>query len=170
MLPFAASQEGGYLIMSQQDKEIMSCQTTLVTGSSFQEIEYVHSLMVYVCIWGHRIKCSYDGEGLQNMVLHKGLRPDPIMIFPSKGRSSHFNSPLCQWFLPTSSLWSWYGCQLHWVRVLRSPSRAVRIRGLLLLYNFQHSYQPSPWITVRALMCRCTGFSQCASAKGGPTP
>lgn len=28
------------------------------------------------------------------MVLHEGLRPDPPVIFPSKGRSSHFNSSL----------------------------------------------------------------------------
>ena len=125
----------GYLIMSQEDKEIMSCHITLFTGSSFQETEYVHSLMVYVCIWGHRIKWSYDREGLQDMVLHKGLRPDPIMIFPSKGRSSHFNSPLCQWFLPTPSLWSWYGSQLHWVCVLKSPSRAVEDYHCCTTYN-----------------------------------
>lgn len=99
----------GYLIKSQEDKEIMSWHVTLFTGSSFQETEYMHSLMVYICIWGHRIKWSFDGEGLQNMTPHKGLRPGPVMIFPSEGRWSHFNSPLCQWFLPTASLWSWYG-------------------------------------------------------------
>lgn len=41
----------GHLIMSQEEKEIMSCHIILLTGSSFQEVESVHSLMVSVCIW-----------------------------------------------------------------------------------------------------------------------
>lgn len=60
-------------------------------------------MVVCVSIWGHRIKWSYNGEGLQDMILHKGLRLDLTMIFPCKGRSSHFNRLLCQWFLPTPS-------------------------------------------------------------------
>lgn len=63
---------------------------------------------VCVSIWSHRRKWSYN-ESLQDMILHKGLRLDVIMIFPYKGRSSHFNHPLCQCFLPTRQSGSFCG-------------------------------------------------------------
>ena len=102
------------------------------------------------------------------MVLHKGLRPHPVMTFSSKKIPSHFNSPLCQGFLPTLFLWSWYGSQSHWVHVLRSPSWTVRARGLLLLHNSQHSCQPSPLVTVRAPTCRCAGHCLLPAPQADP--
>lgn len=49
--------------------------------------------------------------------------------------------------------------------VWRSPSRAVKIRGLSLLYNLQQNYEPSPRVTVKTLMVSMDYplASQCAS-------
>lgn len=155
----------GYLIKSQEDKEITSCHVTLFTGSSFQETEYMHSLMVYICIWGHRIQWSFDRERLQNMALHKGLRPGPVMIFPQWGKMKPFQLSSLPVVPPHLIFVELVWEQLHWVHMRRSPSRAVRIRGLSLLYNLQQNYEPSPRVTVRTLMVSMDYLlaSQCAS-------
>lgn len=132
--------------MSQEDEEIMYWQITLFTGSSFQEIGYVRFLMVCVCIWGHSIKRSHDGEGLQDTVLHKGLKPAPIMIFPNKGRWSQFNS------FPTPSL-DGAGVRASYTGYTCWEVQAGQLgTGLPLLYNLQHGYQTSHRVTLRALM------------------